>query len=146
MGMKNSPYVCGKGLLLALELIKGDHWDAYNPFHWDTIRLNLPGDPNYDPRKPRIEKIVKAIGKLAALIVCYVDDMRTAGFTSEECWRIMHVVASRASYLGIQVAARKTRPPAKQPGPWSGSMVESDAHGVAVRATQDKWDKIKEHV
>jgi hypothetical protein len=146
MGMKNSPYVCIKGLLLALEWIKGDHWDVHNPFHWDTIQLNLPGDPDYNPRRPRLEKVVKATGKLAAVIVSYVDDMRTAGFSSEECWHIMHVVASRASHLGIQVAARKTRPPAKQPGPWSGAMVVADEHGVAVRAMQDKWDKIKEQV
>ena len=146
MGMKNSPYVCIKGLLLALEWIKGDHWDVRNPFHWDTIQLNLPGDPEYNPRRPRLEKVAKATGKLAAVIVSYVDDMRTAGFSSEECWHIMHAVASRASYLGIQVAARKTRPPAKQPGPWSGAMVVADEHGVAVRAMQDKWDKIKEQV
>jgi hypothetical protein len=146
MGMKNSPYVCIKGSLLALELIQGDHWDASNPFYWNAVKLNLPGDPCYDPRKSRIEKVVKATGKLAAMIVSYVDDMRATGATSEECWRIMHEVASKASYLGIQVAARKTRPPAKRPGPWSGSMVITDANGIAVKAMQDKWDKMKEQV
>ena len=146
MGMKNSPYVCIKGSLLALELIQGDHWDASNPFYWNAVKLNLPGDPCYDPCKSRIEKVDKATGKLVAMIVSYVNDMRATGATSKECWCIMHEVASKASYLGIQVAARKTRPPAKRPGPWSGSMVITDANGIAVKAMQDKWDKMKEQV
>jgi hypothetical protein len=146
MGMKNSPYACIKGLLLALESIQGDHKDASNPFHWNTVSLNLPGDPEYDPRQPRLQRLVNSSGKRAAMIVSYVDDMRAAGSTPEECWAIMHAVASKAAHLGIQVAARKTRPPAKHPGPWSGSMVSTDVHGVAVRATQEKWEKIKMQV
>jgi hypothetical protein len=119
MGMKNSPYACIKGLLLALESIQGDHKDASNPFHFDTVSLNLPGDPEYDPRQPRLQRLVNSSGKRAAMIVSYVDDMRAAGSTTKECWVIMHAV---------------------------GSMVSTDVHGVAVRATQEKWEKIKMQV
>jgi len=146
MGMKNSPYVCIKGLLLALEFIRGDHKDPNNPFHWDDIKLNLPGQQNYDPSKPRLQRLKNAADSLAALIISYVDDMRAAGSSAEECWHVMHTVATRATYLGIQVAARKTRPPSKNPGPWAGSMIVSDANGVAVRATQEKWDKTKDQI
>ncbi len=146
MGMKNSPYVCIKGLLLALELMRGNTQDPGNPFHWDSIQLNLPGDPNYDPRRPRLQKVKGEAKQLAPLIVSYVDDMRAAGASAEECWHIMHVVSTRAAYLGIQVAARKTRPPAKNPGPWAGSVVVSSANGVAVKATQEKWDKTKSQI
>jgi len=52
MGLKPSPYNCIKALLLAIEFIRGDRRDVKNPFHWENITLNLPGDPDYDPRRP----------------------------------------------------------------------------------------------
>ena len=120
-----------------------NHWESSNPFYWDTIKLNLPGAADYDPRRPRLEKVAGISGKLAPLIVSYVDDMRAAGNTADECWGIMHQVASRASFLGIQVVTRKTRPLAKDPGPWSGSTVVTDENGIGVRAMLDKWNKVK---
>jgi hypothetical protein len=69
--------------------------------------------------------------------------MRAAAGGEQACWHIMHVVSTRLAYLGIQVALRKTRPPAKQPGPWAGSMVISDSIGVGVKATCEKWLKVK---
>jgi len=146
MGMKNSPYVCIKGFLLALEIIKGDPQDPKNPFHWSSVILNLPGDPNYDPSRPRLQKVKGTTNQLASLIISYVDDMRAAGASADECGHIMHTVSTRAAYLGIQVAARKTRPPTKNPGPWAGSVIVSDPNGVAVRATQEKWDKTQEQI
>jgi hypothetical protein len=58
----------------------------------------------------------------------------------------MHTVSTRLAYLGIQVALRKTRPPAQHPGPWSGAMVSSDHVGIGVKATTDKWLKTKEQL
>jgi hypothetical protein len=131
MGLKSSPYKCIKALLLALEFVKGNRRDPHNPFRWDHIV------------KPRLSKMLQDGLTLAALIISYKDDMRTAAGSEHSCWEAMHAVSCKLSYLGIQVATRKTRPPSRQPGPWSGSMVLTDDLGVGVRATQDKWDKTK---
>ena len=56
MGFKSSPYNSIKMALIAEEVIKGDRLETgvgadgreLNPFHWCSIRLNLPG-PGYDP-------------------------------------------------------------------------------------------------
>ena len=69
--------------------------------------------------------------------------MRAAAAGEDLCWEVMHSVSSKASYLGIQVATRKTRPPSRRPGPWAGSVVEIHREGIGVKVAQDKWDKIK---
>jgi len=143
MGLKPSPFWCIKFLLLALETIFGDHKDPTNPFYWDTVQLNLPGCIAYDPSQPKLQRRRSDTDRLAAFIISCVDDMRSGGATEEACWGILHRVSSRAAYLGIQVATRKTRPPSPQPGPWAGAMVVLDGIGVGVKATQDKWDKTK---
>jgi hypothetical protein len=50
------------------------------------------------------------------------------------------------SFLGLQDAARKRRPPLQVPGPWNGAMVESVPNGVFVSLVQDKWDKMKAEI
>ncbi len=55
MGLKSSPYVCIKGLMTALVLVRGNHWDKGNPFQWGSVNLNLPGMQRYDPTKPKIK-------------------------------------------------------------------------------------------
>lgn len=141
MGLTSSPYVCIKGLLLALELVKGDPSCQDNPFHWDQVVLNLPGMPSYDPRQPMLARM--SGDRLAALIITYVDDMRAAASGKDRCWQVMHRVASQLSFLGIQVASRKTRPPSRTPGPWAGAMVLGDERGTGVKATQEKWEKTR---
>jgi hypothetical protein len=143
MGLKPSPYKCIKALLLALEVVKGDRNDPKNPFRWSHIRLNLPGMPNYDPLKPRLSRLQADGLTLASLVVSYVDDMRAVVGSEEACWQAMHAISCWLSYLGIQIATRKTRPPATNAGPWSGSMVLTDGVGIGVKATQEKWDKTK---
>jgi hypothetical protein len=143
MGLKPSPYVCIKGLLLALELVKGNRLDPMNPFHWLSVHLNLPGMINYDPSKPKIWRSSDSQDEIAALVVSYMDDMRAAASSELQCWTVMHKIGVSLTYLGIQVAARKTRPPTQTPGAWAGSVVLTDAHGVGVRLTQEKWDKTK---
>ena len=108
-GLKPSPYKCIKALLIAIEIIRGDRRDHKNPFHWGMITYNLPGDPEYDPSKPRLSRLRTNL-LMASLILCYVDDMRAAAASAEDCWQVMHVVSSKASFLGIQVATRKPVP------------------------------------
>jgi hypothetical protein len=119
-------------------------FETRNPFHWSETQLNLPGDKDYDPRRPKLNRLRKDTDSLTSIIVSYVDDMQAAAASAEDCWQVMHMVSSKASFLGIQVATRKTRPPSHQPGPWAGAMVILEDDGVGVKATTDKWLKTKE--
>jgi hypothetical protein len=141
-GLKPSPYKCIKALLIAIEIIRGDRRDHKNPFHWGMITYNLPGDPEYDPSKPRLSRL-RTNFLMASLILCYVDDMRAAAAGEDLCWEVMHTVSSKVTYLGIQIATRKTRPPSPRPGPWAGSVVTAQDKGIGVKVSQDKRDKIK---
>jgi len=144
MGLKSSPYFCIKALLIMLEFICGDRKCTTNPFQWERTVTNLPGDENYCPAAPRLQRLRFNSQELAALVLSYVEDLRAAAGSESLCWEVMHKVSSRASYLGIQIATRKTRPQAKQPGPWAGSMVIAQEEGVGVKATQDKWNKTQQ--
>ena len=69
MGFVGSPYCTIRLSLVAQETVRGDRFDVrlakevpglpraeLNPFQWESVRLNLPGDPDYDPREPRVSK------------------------------------------------------------------------------------------
>ena len=56
MGMRPSPFVAIQYLYLALEFAVGDRRDKTNPMRWDRLRLNLPGDPCFDPSLPFVMK------------------------------------------------------------------------------------------
>jgi hypothetical protein len=56
MGLRPSSYVTTKCVALADELVFGDRKDPANPFHWSTVRLNLPGEPCYSPTVPWVSK------------------------------------------------------------------------------------------
>jgi len=113
MGLKISPYVTIKGLLLGLEWVIGDITDKNNVFHWSRVRLNLPGDSSYDPRIPWVSKVKKVKGQwlLAALLVSYVDDLRVAGASEDLCWQVMHHISSRLSFLASRSQREKRDPP-----------------------------------
>jgi len=70
MGLKSSPYFCIKGLLIALEFVRGNRDRPSNPFRWNRLIVNLPGDSNYDPSQPKLARMDD--DKLAALIITYV--------------------------------------------------------------------------
>lgn len=143
MGLKISPYVAIKGILLAMEVVFGDKDDPNNPYGWMDVVLNLPGSASYDPSKPKVWRRKNKNGDLASTTIGYVDDSRPVAGSQEECWRVMNQTGARLSYLGIQCAARKTRPPSKSPGAWAGSVVAVREEGVGVKCTQEKWDKVK---
>jgi hypothetical protein len=64
MGLKPSPYQAVQGMMVAEEYIRGDRMDLKNPFRWDAVRMNLPGQVNYDPTLPSVSKI--RLGKTTA--------------------------------------------------------------------------------
>ena len=142
MGFRPSPYLAIQGGRHAQSFAMGDRHDPRNVFRWATVRLNLPGQTNYDPSWPWVSKLRKN-GQLAADTFQYVDDVRPTGNTETECWEACHTYGSKVNHLGLQDAPRKRRPPSRSPGPWAGSMVATDGTSVSVLITQEKWDKTK---
>jgi hypothetical protein len=47
-----SPCIPCQSQWLILELAKGDRHDLKNPWQWETVQLNLPGDCDYYPSVP----------------------------------------------------------------------------------------------
>jgi hypothetical protein len=146
MGLKSSPYQAVQAILVAKEVIRGDRADANNAFRWDTVRLNLPGSKEYDPRLPWVSKMRLCDGKLAADIFIYVDDARVTAPTKDECFHATRQAASTVNSLGIQEAARKRRWGRRRPGAWAGSIVESTEEGVFVTVSQEKWEKSRRYI
>ena len=58
-----------KGKQLAL----GDRIDPMNPYQWDHVEMNLPGNPSYNPTRPWVSKRRKD-GCIASDSSVYVDD------------------------------------------------------------------------
>jgi len=52
MGLKSSPYNCTRAAAWGEDFVCGDLLDPKNPFRWDTVVLNLPGQDDYDPSLP----------------------------------------------------------------------------------------------
>ena len=55
-GMKQSPEYAATYYYLAEEFIRGNHTDIDNPLRWDTIKLNVLGDKDFNPTFPDIYK------------------------------------------------------------------------------------------
>jgi hypothetical protein len=143
MGLRPSPYHFIKGFQIALESVQGDRTSPTNVFHWTTVILNLPGDANYNPSQPRVWKFNPITGRMAAALHSYVDDLRAVGCSESQCWDVLHCVSTKLAYLGIQVAARKMRPPTMTPGPWAGAVVWASPAGICIRSPKDKWVRAK---
>ena len=107
------------------------------------IKLNLPGDDEYDPTMPWVYKWDECNGCLASHFACYIDDIRGMGCSEYACRNATRRVASEINYLGQQDAPRKRRPPLRMPGAWAGAMCFSKDEGLFVTCSQKKWDKAK---
>ena len=142
MGLKTSPYNAVQGSQRAKRIILGDPRDPLNPFHWATIKLNLPGTENYNPTEPWIQKM-RADGLPASEIVQYVDDVRIIAPTEELAWLCSSKMGKGLSFLGLQDAARKRRKPSQTPGAWAGATVSSDGDVVKKGVTKERWEKTK---
>lgn len=149
MGFKPSPYNSTQGMGWAEEVIQGDREEAWltahhmNPLRWDSVRFNLPGDEEYEPNLPWVSKVRSEDGRIAADFWTYIDDVRNSGPDEEECWRTGRRVASICSYLGIQDAARKRRPPTRAPGAWAGTIIKTKDGQIVLMVDQKKWDKTR---
>ncbi len=144
MGLRPSPYVCTQTFSWGEEIIRGNRLDPNNPLRWDKVILNLPGDLNYDPTKPRVYKWNSLTGTIAGSFGTYIDDIRTQHQSESLCRSVTRKVAGGVGYLGQQDAPRKRRPPKQRPGAWAGAMCFSvKDEGLYVTCSQEKWDKGK---
>ena len=143
MGSKPSPYFAIRFYYLAEEFARGFHADPKNHLRWDVVKLNLPGDPSFDPTRPRVMKWDSSSQKIAGDILAFVDDLRASGATLEEAWQVARQVASRLQYLGIQDAPRKRRPSSLTPGAWAGAILATEGGKVSKSVTKEKWSKAK---
>ena len=142
MGLKCSPYQTIKAMLFALEFLKGFLDDKTNPFNMKEVRLNLPGTRSYNPGKGWFSAL-DFQGNLASTLALYVDDERVHAGSRERAWAAAHQIASRESYLGIQDAARKRRPPSQAAGAWAGSIIRTNESEVGVVVSEERWNKTK---
>ncbi|MFN9983413.1 MAG: hypothetical protein ACK53Y_26030, partial [bacterium] len=115
-------------------------------FHFDQVRLNLPGDPAYDPSSPWVSKIVSSNQRIAGDVKTYVDDKRPTGYSYAHCRAVARRTASILGYLGMQDASRKRELPSLRAGAWSGVVCHTDQDMVTVLCPQDKWTKAKHYV
>ena len=150
MGVKSSPYQAVQGMSVAEEVIRGKPEQDTNIFRWNAVRLNCPGDPNYDPSKPWISKVRRTFAAdgtftdvIAADLVGDVDDLRPSGPSRAAAWAAARRTASTMNYLGIQDASRKRRDSSQTPGAWAGSVVLTRPDGVFVMVDAEKWAKAK---
>ena len=142
MGLKSSPYQAICAVLIAEEFMKGKHDDFANPFHYHHVRLNLPGSDSYSPALPWFS-IIDSVGELAGILAIYVDDERIHHSTENGAWLAARQVATRESYLGIQDAARKRRPPSQNAGAWAGSILRTNKLEVGRSVSQERWTKAR---
>jgi hypothetical protein len=143
MGCKPSPFFAVRFYYWAEEFARGEHSDPKNALRWDCIKLNLPGDPAYNPTKPRVMKWDDILQKIAGDILGFVDDLRASGYSTEAAWAVARQVASRLQYLGIQDAPRKRRAPSQTPGAWAGAVFATKDGKVTKSISQEKWDKAR---
>jgi len=144
MGFRSSPYIACKLFGWTLGVVRGNRCDPDNCFKWNTIRMNLPGSLIYDPSIPWITKMDNE--EEASDVIPYVDDGRPYAGSEKKCREAGKQVAKKTQYLGEQIAARKSRPPSQEPGPWCVSFVVVRDGCVYAYVSQKKWDKAKSYI
>ena len=113
MGVRQSPYATTRMCSIGMECIKGNPKDSSNIWAWDHIKLNLPGQDDYEASQPWVSK--RTIdGFIAPDNYVFVDDGRQTATTKFSCDRATRSVASEGNFLGEQDASRKRRDSSQQ--------------------------------
>lgn len=146
MGLKSSPHGCVLMQSLGEERFRGNPEDPANPFYFDEVRLNLPGDANYDPRRPKVCKYNTETGRIAGDVGTYVDNLRPVGSSRMHCSAVAHRISTVMCFLGIQDALRKRSAPSRRAGAWSSSVIHTDQGQLTVSVTQEKWDRARSYL
>jgi hypothetical protein len=142
MGLQSSPYQAVSALTVADEIIQGDRFDEENIFQWVRVRLNLPGNLDYDPNLPWVSK-VRADGRIAADLFTFVDDLCPTSPGAKECWHAARRAGNILNWLGLQDASRKRQDSSQATGAWAGLVVRVNSDGVFVLSDEEKWIKAK---
>jgi hypothetical protein len=145
MGLTGSPYQAVQTVTRAKRIMLGDPGATSNPFRWESVVINAPGNKDYNPRLPWIYK-VRGDGSIAADMHTYIDDNRVTANDAEEAWVGSSKIAKTCSELGMQDAARKRRAPSSEPGAWAGTIIRTDGEGVEKMVSQERWDKTRERL
>jgi hypothetical protein len=77
---------------------------------YHQVKLNFPGDREFDPTLPYVMKWNVIADAIAGDVKTCVDDLREMGFSFENSWQVARQLGSRFQHLGIQEAARKRQP------------------------------------
>jgi hypothetical protein len=112
MGFTPSPYNMVQSMGWADKVIWGNLRDRSLPFHWDFIKMNLPGVTSYDPSHLWMPK-QRNDGDMAAKMMSYCDDLQTCGPSREAALFATCCMAKMCNYLGIQDALQKRLFPAQ---------------------------------
>ena len=129
-------------MLWAEDVVRGDKTAPNNPFRCSHIQLDLLGSEGYNPELPWLAKM-RSDGVITCDFFIYVDDVRITGPSEDKIWKAIQKISSVFSYLGIQDAARKRRPPTMRPGAWAGSMVYVDPNNIGVYVDQKKGIRLR---
>ena len=144
MGMSPSPWVCTRLLGWMAEIVKGNRRRIESPFGWDSVVVNCPGSPNYDPTMPRLYKWNSHWREIAADMHTFMDDYRLSAANEPMIIQATRILESRMSYLGIQDATRKRREHGQHVGEWAGAIsVAVEGVGLFVTVSEKKWLKAK---
>jgi hypothetical protein len=144
-GFRPSPYLAVRMMARCMELSMGDRTDPTNPFWFALVKLNLPMDPDYDPRQPRVQ-VLDGDGNPAAGVVPYIDDGRAFARDLALLALAMRFLVSRMEQRGVQDAKRKRRQGGQRTGAWAGGVVFTDKGVTQIFLSQKRWDKLRKHV
>jgi hypothetical protein len=138
-----SPYLVCQSQRLIPELCKGDRHNSLNHWQWETVRLNLPGDINYDPSMPRI-KLLRKDGELATREADYVDDIHPCireREGSNEARLACAQLKSRMNSRGNQADDQKYHILSVTPGAWNGVILHTNTLFPMMSTTLKKWTR-----
>lgn len=144
MGLRNSPEWAARFYYLMEEFVRGNEKCPKNPLAWDTVKLNIIGQPGFNPALPHVIKWKSWLNRPAGDLVSFVDDLRTLGYNQEEAWAIARRVASRIQYMGSQDAPRKRR--VDENGPWTGTIFNTKGGEITKTVSETKWEKGQDYV
>ena len=116
MGLTDSPYRSIQPMIRLKMDAYGDKTDIANPFHWVTVRLNLPGKKDYRSDLPWVMKI-RWDGHLPCEVFLYVEDGRATGFRQEIFRSAARRVVSLCAKYGVQDKSAKRTFPSHFPDP-----------------------------
>ena len=143
MGPVLSHYTAIKDLLWESKVVRRDRSDTDNPFRWDKIRLNLPGDPSYSPTILWMSKVWGGTQDLDADFTTYMDDYIVAAGSEKEACRSARRVGTIWKQLGLQYSPRKRSMAGQDVGSWIGTKVHIIYGSIYQLMGEEKWSKTR---